>query len=156
MSEVPPPPVQHLPLLKEWQQLNSGEFGLSDLLAAEGNLDIITACAQLFWPKFIEIDGCVLREDVYSPENFQNWMTSTNGNRISVESVMNHIHIYDILPNPGGQEYRGPEYALEVFEYIAEILQRTWKAALAEKFPSKTFIFKYVTEPDDYGPTIYF
>ncbi|WP_189089804.1 hypothetical protein [Deinococcus ruber] len=149
MSDLPEPPVERLPRLAEWQSLVERPFSLSDLLYPDGNLDLSVAFAQLFWPTFMEIDGCVLRKERYSPDNFQSWMQSTNRDRRQVESLLNHLHVYDLFRDD-------KEYSLEVYEYVAKILCRTWQVALSEQFPDKQFIFHYVTEPDDYGPIIYF
>jgi len=149
VSDLPELPVEHLPRLSEWQSLVERPFSLSDLLKQDGNLDLAVAFAQLFWPTFTEIDGCILRKEQYDPDSFQSWMHSTNGDRRQIESVLNHLHIYDLFQNDR-------EYSLEVYEYVAEILRRTWRAALSEQFPDRRFIFHYATEPDDYGPTIYF
>ncbi|THF67964.1 hypothetical protein E7T06_18610 [Deinococcus sp. Arct2-2] len=149
MSYIPLPPIQHLPRLKVQQELWGEQFDLSEYLNKKGNRDLAVAFASLFWPQFIEVDGCILRAENYDPVSFQNWMKSTEGNRSQVESVLNHLHVYDLFQDD-------LEHPLEVYEYLAQILHRTWQAALTEQFPDKKFKFHYATEPDDYGPTLYF
>ncbi|MFT2718437.1 hypothetical protein ACMT4L_00410 [Deinococcus sp. A31D244] len=120
----------------------------TDLLYNEGNLLHAVALSAILWPRFIEFEEHVIREDRFDPENFRHWQESTGQNRQAVESVLNHVHIYDLLPS-------NAEAPLEAYEYLAQVLLRTWKAALGEQHPTRQFEFHYATEPDDYGPTVY-
>lgn len=49
--------------------------------------------AELWWPRLIEIDGCLLIEERYEQENFQRWRTSYPGDCAVVESVLNKTHL---------------------------------------------------------------
>lgn len=121
-------------------------------MEAEGNLDLAVAFAAFFWPEFIEVSGCILFKDRYSQEGFAIWMKTLNNDLGHVESMMNHTHFYDLTLN----DERRDEQQLQTYEYVARVAERTWRAALAEQFPDRRFKFVHATEPDDYGPTLYF
>ena len=118
----------------------------------EGNLDLAAAHAQFFYPEFIEIRGCIIFKDRHDAESLDAWIRKCDGDLSSVESIINHMHFYDFPTN----DTRKSEHRLETYEYLAKIAKRTWKAALAEQFPGRQFEFQYVTELDEYGPTLYF
>lgn len=141
MSEVPVFPHASVEPLGGWTA------DISTLRHNECTLLQGILVTQIIWPRFVEVDGHVLREDAYDPDTLSHWRESTNENRQAVESVINHLHMYDL--------FKSDDAPLETFEYVAQVMLRTWKAALAEQFPDKHFEVRYVTEPDDYGPTIY-
>ena len=148
----PVPPLSLLPRLTELQAVNRADFSLNSLINIEGNLDLAVAHAQYFWPEFVEVESCIIFKDRFNSENLQNWIQSLEGDLSRVESIINHTHFYDFTLNDPRQE----EQQLETYEYLAKVAMRTWRAALAEQFPDRRFEFRYVTEPDDYGPTLYF
>lgn len=143
MSEVVRPDSAHL-----LTKLGSWKPRATDLLANEGNVLHAVALSAVLWPRFIEFEEHVIREDCFDLENFRQWQESTGQNRQAIESVLNLVHIYDLLPSNN-------EAPLEAYEYIAQVLPRTWKAALGEQHPTRQFQFHYATEPDEYGPTVY-
>nr|RIY11503.1 hypothetical protein D3W47_06065 [Deinococcus sp. RM] len=143
MSEgVLPDSAQLLTTLGSWTPR------ATDLLSNEGNILHAVALSAILWPRFIEFEEHVIRADRFDLENFRQWQESTGHKRQAIESVLNHVHIYDLLPS-------NDEAPLEAYEYLAQVLLRTWKAALGEQHPTRQFQFHYATEPDDYGPTVY-
>ncbi len=141
-ADTRPSPAQLLTKLGSWTPR------ATDLLANQGNLLHAVALSAILWPEFIEFEDHVIRADRFDLENFRQWQESTGHNRQAIESVLNHVHIYDLLPS-------NDDAPLEAYEYLAQVLLRTWKAALVEQHPTRQFEFLYATEPDDYGPTVY-
>ena len=107
------------------------------------------AFTSLFWPEFIEVEGCVLLKERYSPTNLEEWLTHYGGDRTQTEAMINHTHLYDLFSNSLS------EVSLEALEYLGTVLLCTWRSALASQFPARQFRLDLATEPDDYGPTIY-
>jgi hypothetical protein len=62
------------------------------------------------------------------------------------------------MRTPGGSKGipAGPDSALPLLEYLAQVLMVCWKHALLELFPDKQFTFSYLTPPDVPGPEISF
>ncbi|HMA35512.1 MAG TPA: hypothetical protein VKY74_13665 [Chloroflexia bacterium] len=141
-------------LLPEYQKWKSPEkeLGIWSYVNMRADYDLAAAFSKLFWPDFVEIDQCVLLAEKYDPKRFKEWMQRYDNDFRAVESIVNHVHIYDLFMNSPNEEV----YSLELFEYLAQVLMRCWKYALADIFPDKQFTFEYKTEPDAYGPTITF
>ncbi|MFK7600788.1 hypothetical protein ACI3L1_01115 [Deinococcus sp. SM5_A1] len=146
---TPSLPLEHLPRLKEWQRETDDGVSLSDLIGVEGNPELAVAFADLSWPTFIEVDGCIIRQGAYTSERFDRWMETTGRNCTQVEQMLNHIHTTYLLPN-------SPQYSSAIYEYLAGVIRSGWNAASAAQFPDRKFVILCETEPDDYGPTIYF
>jgi hypothetical protein len=113
------------------------------------DLDLAAAFTKLFWPDFIEVDGCILLKIAYSPESFQSWVEQYHGDTRRVEAMMNHIHISDLFLNPP----RDVDFPDQLFEYLANALVFGWKQALQAAYPDKQFVF---TLGHGYGPEISF
>jgi len=86
------------------------------------------AYSALFWPTFVEHRECLLWAD-FTPENFDHWMESTNGNQTAVELVMNHCHITDFFLN--AEEQPTPQQ----IAYLGFLLQDIWSLKLHTDFP---------------------
>jgi hypothetical protein len=141
-----------LPTFQKYKQENESwipNFDVWDYLSLRGDADLAAAFFKLFWPDFVEVNGCVLLRYKYSLEGFANWLEHFNGNRARVEAMMNHVHILDLFPNAPKDVH--PLEQLQ--EFLAGALTLSWKAALSEAFPGRRFI---VTLSHGYGPEVSF
>ena len=132
LSEVP-----LCELIPETQEWNGGR-GI-DLLAwfgCVGSIEHAIACGELFWPDFVEYDGCVLFAG-FSEESYRGFMTQTGGDRRAVEAVMNHRHIIDFFSGSG------KEPARHQVAYLGRLLSEMWATKLHGEFPTKDFVVSY-------------
>lgn len=100
--------------------------------------------ADLIFPTWIEVRGCVLRESQYEQQNFEQWWETTNGTVPAVEAVINHLHLWDLFEPKDDIDYR----ALEV---LAPKVAFGWHCSAKQQFPDRDFEAEVT---DDYGPTI--
>lgn len=98
------------------------------------------AYAELFWPAFVEHDGCVLLAGRLDPANFRDWMASTKGDRRAVEAVLNHTHITDLFGE------RGAGATWEQVIHLGRLFKEMWAAKLARDFPGRRFVVSF---PED-------
>ena len=96
-----------------------------------GSLGNAIAYAELFWPLFIEHDGCILLSRRFDPDNYREWMTYTRGDRRAVEGVINHTHILDLFMN------REPKPTREQVVHLGRVLRETWQAKVDRDFPGR-------------------
>ncbi len=141
-------------LLPQYQAFRANDTDLSlwNYLCMVGSYEIAAAFSKLFWPDFVEVEGCVLLAEHSELQNFKDWQKHLKGNREAIETTINHVHIHDLFLDDPGRE----SINIKLDEYLAKILTVMWKHALKEAFPDKEFAFYYATEPDDYGPIISF
>src|SRR5829696_6310122 len=116
-----------LPELVAMQRTNAHDVAPSDYISMFGPAAAIVL-AELFWPRWIEIQGCVLFADRYHPDNFQAWWTSLEGDIPRIESMINHTHLEDIWPRRLYEEF-DPATA-QGLRSLAQILAQSWAAAL--------------------------
>ncbi|MGI8587176.1 MAG: hypothetical protein ACR2M0_05745 [Chloroflexia bacterium] len=153
---VPELDTNLLPTYQKYRQENTSwipGFDLWDYLnLRQADFDLTAAFSKLFWPDFVEVDGCVLLARSYSTDNFARWMAQFAGDTRAVEAMLNHTHIHDLYP--GIRD--GPDASLELLEYLAQIFLVSWRHALLEGFPEKRFVFSYLTQPEVPSPEISF
>jgi hypothetical protein len=109
------------------------------------NQDIISR-----YTSFVEVEGCILLRAHYQHNNFLEWKEKCDSDITQIESIMNHVHLYDVV-----QDIE-VKLSLKKYEVAAAELLWAWKHALESQFPDRSFNFEYETEPRAYGPTIWF
>lgn len=141
-----------LPDFQQWLSQNQpGQPHLWEYVRQRTNVDLAAAYASLFWPDFLEVEGCVLLAERYDPQEFAQWLEHFKGNTEQLERMLNHVHVYDLILDPAADAVD-----IQVWEHIGQALLHCWRAALRTQFPERAFGFSYATEPNVYGPTISF
>lgn len=141
-----------LPTFMESKRENESwipDFDIWDYLSLSANADLAAAFFKLFWPDFVEIDGCIILGHNYSVEGFARWLKHYHGDKAKVEAMVNHVHILDLFPSSPKED----EHKEELHEFLARAFTLSWKAALRAAFPGKRFVF---TLTHGYGPEVSF
>src|SRR5438552_1985362 len=94
-------------------------------------LNGLAAYRNLFWPDFVEREGCVFL--AFDETAFGQWTQQTGGDKRQIEEIMNHRHIVDLLPQAVEQPTR------ELVLGFGELLQELWGAKLLRDFPERRF-----------------
>src|SRR5690349_11931199 len=86
-------------LIPELSQWNNGRgIDVDSWLNGIGSFEHAIAYGNLFWPEFVEHDGCIFVGGV-NPKNYKAWLKQTRGDKAATERVMNHLHLGDLFPN---------------------------------------------------------
>lgn len=83
----------------------------------------------------------------FNEDGFYHWLERLGDIR-SVENMINHIHIYDIV---GGDDINEVE-----FEIVGDIFFKSLSVCLKYCFPSIDFDVSISSSDEDYGPTVTF
>ena len=113
-------------------------FGANDWIRAAGRYELAIGYSLIFWPRFVVIDGYVLR-DGCTADHVRAWEKATPENRIAVEAMLNHVHIADI------HEGHATEGQLR---YLGRVLREIHEVKLKADYPDRTFIVSF---PDEAG-----
>jgi hypothetical protein len=119
-----------IPDLPNWN--NGNGIDVDGWLGYMGKFQLMIAFSQLFWPDFVELDGCVFRYEV-DPGNYDAWLNTTKGNKASVEAVINHRHILDLF-----YPARDSATAAQLI-YIGRVLKEILTVKLQHDFPTRVF-----------------
>jgi hypothetical protein len=137
-----------LPDVAGWKREFGADAGILEFIGARVGATAAVALAGFFWPTFIDQNGCVLLKEKYDPELFRQWEAKLRGDRPAIEAAINHVHLWDVFY---GEAESVDDEALV---YLADVLSKTWRSALREQFPSRSFVIDVSGDPDEYGPTI--
>ena len=116
----------------------------------QGYADLALAFARMFWPTFVERQGCVLIEHRADDRAIAEALERLGGDPRAVEELLNRVSLREEMP------IEDSEVEDETFMEIGQVMQRSWRAALAAQFPGREFVVKLLDWEDDWhGPTLY-
>ena len=133
------PPSDMLPELAEWN--NGKGIDLESWVACSGNFRLAVGYSAIFWPRFVLFEDYILREG-FSIESLRGFEKNPSRGKLSVEAVMNHLHL-------DGIQYQGCEDITEQrIVYLGHILKEIYTAKLAWQFPDRPCEVSFY-EPED-------
>lgn len=103
-------------------------IALHDWIGCVGSYDLAVGDLTVFWPEFVAFEGYILRRG-FSEASLRGFEAAANGDRRSVEWVMNHLHIADI--HAGDAEALTDDKAI----VLGRALRDIHAAKLAYDFP---------------------
>lgn len=119
-----------IPELSRWN--NGAGIDVDGWICGSGTFQLAVGYSRIFWPKFIEFEGLILREGSFSAETVRGFTEQTKGDKPSVEAVINHIHIETIH---GGAD----DVSRERLVFLGNLLKDIYSVKLAHDFPSRVF-----------------
>jgi hypothetical protein len=132
LSEVPL--SQLVPETKGW---NDGRgIDLLSWIGCVGTIGHAIAYGELFWPEFVEFDGCIFFAG-FSEESYRGFMVQAGGDWRAVEAVMNHRHILDLFSGSGQEPTRSQVV------YLGRLLREMWTAKLQRDIPGRQTIVSF-------------
>ena len=131
--------TQLIPELNEWN--NDKGIAVESWIGCVGDFQKAIGYSTLFWPDFVEVEGCIVREGV-SRENVIEWTEKHIDNPCRAEETINHLHL-DSLHHKGCEDISS-----ERLSYLGRILKDIYACKLKRDFPNKTFVVKFY-EPAD-------
>jgi hypothetical protein len=112
---------------------NNGQgIDLDGWVACTGSFSLAVGYAAVFWPRFIEYEGYVLR-DGFSVDALRGFEAQTPGDRRAVENVMNHLHIADL------QHVGCPDLSRDKLVLLGDTLKEIHQVKLQHDFPDRSF-----------------
>src|SRR5262249_657232 len=124
-------------LIPETRAWNDGKgIDAKSWLGCVGSFDHAIAYGELFWPDFVEHDGCVFFAG-FSEAGYRGFMDHTNGNKKAVQAVMNHRHVLDLFPS----DYSN--VSKDQIVYLGRLLREIWETKLRRDFPQKNIVVSF-------------
>lgn len=136
------------PQIREWTEATGSRADYIDFLSQSTEMPDWVALSRVFLPHFIEVDGYVLWDRSYDPENFRTWRTKLGDDVTAVEATLNQFRLYLYIDVPDDAASRANALSL------AEDIATTWRFRLATDFPRRSFTVQ-ATETED-GPVVSF
>src|SRR5262245_8006552 len=123
-----------IPELRDWNQGRG--ITPTGWIGCVGNFRLAAAYTTVFWPKFVEVDGMILRHD-FSGESLAGFTEQCRGDKSAIESVMNHLHLVDL-------HHLGCEDATyERLVFIGRTLREIYECKLLAEFPDRDIAVEF-------------
>lgn len=129
-----------IPELPDWN--NGRGISVEAWVGCSGSVELAVGYSRLFWPEFVEHEGCVFFAD-FSVESYRGFMQQCKGDRRRVEIVMNHRHVFSYFSHMGGSATEAQ------IIYLGRVLRDIWQAKLAHDFPDRTFVVSFPEDPSE-------
>ena len=127
-------------LIPETRAWNDGNgIDVKSWLSCIGSFVHAIAYGELFWPDFVEHDGCVFFAE-FSETSYRGFMDQTKGNKKAVEAVMNHRHVLDLFPS------NYANVSKDQIVYLGRLLREMWETKLRRDFPQRTFVVSFAED----------
>lgn len=128
-----------IPELKDWN--NGKGIDVQAWIECVGSFQKAIGYSTMFWPEFVEIEGCIVRAGV-PEENVRRWLKQCDGNPRCAEATINHVHL-DGLHHIGCEDMSPERVA-----YLGRVLREIYDCKLRRDFPDKRFVVT-LDEPDN-------
>ncbi|WUH91941.1 hypothetical protein OG900_18735 [Streptomyces sp. NBC_00433] len=136
------------PQIREWTESTGHRADYIDFLSQSTGIAEWIALSRVFLPEFVEVDGCVLWDRSYDPENFGTWRSTLDGDVTAIEATLNQLKLYLYVDIADDATSRAN--ALSLAEDIATV----WRIRLTTTFPRRSFSVQAMDTED--GPVVSF
>ncbi|CAG7649666.1 hypothetical protein [Actinacidiphila bryophytorum] len=136
------------PQVREWTEATGHRADYIDFLSQSTGIAEWIALSRVFLPAFVEVEGCVLWDRSYDPENFETWRSALNGDVTAIEATLNQLKLYLYVDVDDDATSRANGLSL------AEDIATTWRFRLAADFPGRSFSVQAMDTED--GPIVSF
>lgn len=134
--------------IKSWVDDWGGAVDYLDYVKSNGDMALMMAFSQIFWPRFIEVEGCVLWDRSYEKSNFNSWWDSLSGDSQRIEVMLNQLRVWQLVESGDTDE------DWQALEFIAVRIAKSWRSALCVEFPGRDFDVRVIDSED--GPIVTF
>ncbi|MEU9011372.1 hypothetical protein AB0D12_16635 [Streptomyces sp. NPDC048479] len=135
------------PQIRAWTESIDAAPDYLDYLSQNMGLAEWVAVSHVFFPQFVEVEGCVLWDRVYDPDNFRIWREELKGDVSSIEATLNQFRLWQYI------EIDDDESQRRAFELAREIAT-SWRNCLERSFPRRSFDVQATDTVD--GPVVSF
>jgi hypothetical protein len=136
--------------LKEYEaleELNPVKWNIGEYLNLKFDLNAAVAFSKLYFPDFVEREGCVLLGFTYNEETFRHWFETFKGDIPATESKCNLYEIADYfhLNRPLDEPLDSYNRAIDE---LGKVLKTSWEINCKILFPDKNITVEVFDEYD--------
>ena len=130
-------------LIPELQDWNNGKgVDVRSWIGALGKFQFMIAYSTIFWPQWKIYKEMIVSVD--APEELiDRWLSECKGDKKSVESVVNHLHIKDI------HHAYNEDATHERMIFLGNVLKEMYQCKLKRDFPERTVTVAFDSSPQE-------
>jgi len=143
-----------LPEYSSMADLNPNNWDIAEYLNLKYDINAAIAFSKLYYPDFIERNGCIILGFRYDEGSFIKWFEHFEGD---IPEIEKHCNAYEIM------DYfsinRDTEESLDLFNEkvneLAKVLKRSWEINCQLLLPDRKIIVEVYDEYDTTRITLY-
>ncbi|BFH17522.1 hypothetical protein WJ0W_002069 [Paenibacillus melissococcoides] len=136
---------------KEFKNANSNNFSWWNYVNMKSDLQTALAFAKFYYPDIVEVQGYFLLKDKYQKDLLQKWIVECDGDKITVEKMMNLYELKDFFHINVNKDENEPEQVV----ILGKILKLFWTMSFKHRFPDKNITVEIYEEWDSLFITVY-
>ena len=144
-------------VLKEYnalEKLNSERWEIGEYLNLKYDLNAAIAFSKVYFPDFIEQDGCILLGFTYNEDTFRQWQKIYDSDIQAIERKCNFYEVADYFGLNRDRDEPLDLYNRAIDEF-SKILKTTWELSCKLLFPERKFNVEVYDEYDTTRITLY-
>lgn len=146
--------INLLPEYIDIEALNPNNWSIAAYLNLKYDMDAAIAFSKLYFPDFIQKDGCIILGFRYDEEIFKEWKKHLNGNVSHIERICNRYDIMDYFALNRNLDEPSDLYNQKIDEFAAA-LKKSWEINCQLLFPDRKIIVEVYDENDTTRITLY-
>lgn len=144
-------------ILKEYKDievLNQDNWDISSYLNLKYDMNTALAFSKLYFPDFVEKNGCIILHFRYDEETFNQWYEHFGGEIPDIERMCNQYEIMDYFHNnrPNNESL---DYYNQLIDEFSKALKRSWEINCQLLFPDKKIVVEVYDEYDTTHITLF-
>lgn len=136
------------------KNLNPDNWDISSYLNLKYDMNAAIAFSKLYFPDFIEEEGCILLGFLYNEVTFRQWYEKFNGDTTAIESMCNSYDVMDYFVFNRSKE-ESPDFYNQVIDEFAKVLKRSWEINCRLLFPERKIAVEVYDEYDTTRITLF-
>lgn len=144
-------------VLKEYtalERLNPNRWNIGEYLNLKYDFNAALAISKLYFPDFIELDGCLLLGFTYNEDTFRHWQKVYGEDRAAIERKCNLYEVADYF-HLNRDQSESLDLFNQVIDEFSKVLKITWEINCKILFPKKTVSVEVFDEYDTTRITVY-
>lgn len=130
-------------ILTEYNDWKSNDkdkaYDIGSYLSQYYEMNAAIAFSKLYFPDFVEKDGCIILGFRYSEQIFYQWFKKFEGDIKKTEYMCNFYDVQDYFLN-NEVEYESEEIYFKAVDEFAKALKTAWEINLKILFPNRKMI----------------
>ncbi|MBE1555933.1 hypothetical protein [Sporosarcina limicola] len=135
----------------EYKRANPNNFSWRSYVNIKADIQTALAFAKFYYPEIIEVENYFLLKDNYSEKLLKKWDDECQGDKCSVEKMMNLYELKDYFHiNVNEDENNSAQ-----IQVLGDILKLFWSMSFKQRFPSRNISVEVYEEWDSLFITVF-
>lgn len=120
---------------QEWKTANPNSFNWGSYVNVKADLHTALTFAKFYSPELFEKEGCLILNDRYDEGLFNSWMEECQGNKTTIEKMMNLYELNDFFHIIRKEDEEDIQ-----LRALGEVLKQFWSMTFKLNYPNRNIL----------------